>query len=546
MSTAPPDNVAGYDPTKDADGFYYDHDEAQWRVDFFAECLTLTSGEWAGQPFALAPWQEPIVRTLFGWKRDDGTRRYRTLFLFVPRKNGKTELAAGMLGSVCFQDTEPGVDRPRHQMYSAAVDREQASLVFFPLVEMIKAEPVLASRCEIYEKQNRSIVFGDTGNVFRVLTGERKGKHGMNTHCYTMDELHEQQDERLLEALNTSMGAQRQPLRLYMTTADYAGPSICNDEMDYAIAVRDGATFDPTYLPVIYAADKDEDWTDPAVWAKANPGYPVSPKHDYLAEMCRKAQQNPREENSFKRLHLDIQTEQSERWLSMEAWGECGEPVEIPDGEPCHGGLDLSSTEDITAAVLYFPRLRAVHWRFYLPEARIESRRHNAEQYRQWVNQGLLTSTPGNAIDHDYILADVLELSRRYTIHSVGVDPWNSLQLAVKLNDEGVEAVTYAQGYAQMNEPSKELERLLLERELRHGAHPVATWMARSVHVRRDPSDNIRPVKPERGGSAKIDGIVALIMAIGRAITTADPTSVYQQRGLVDWDADDEDEHGDD
>lgn len=526
MSQAPPTDVAGYDPTRDADGFHYDHAEAQRRVDFFCECLTLTSGEWSGQPFVPAAWQEPIIRTLFGWKRADGTRRYRTLFLFVPRKCGKTEVAAGLMTSVCFQDTEPGVEMPRYQMYSAAVDRDQASLVFFPMVAMIKAEPVLAERVQIYEKQNRSLVFAETGNVFRVLTGEKKGKHGLNTHCFTMDELHEQQDATLLEALNTSMGAQRQPLRLYMTTADYAGPSICNDEMDYAVSVRDGAVYDPTYLPVIYAADKDDDWKDPATWAKANPGYPVSPKHDYLAEACRRAEQNPREENSFKRLHLNIQTEQSERWLSMDAWAACGaETVEIPDGEPCHIGGDLASIEDIAATVAFFPRLCAALWRFYLPEARVMSRQHNAEQYRQWVDQGWLTATPGNAIDQGFIRNDIIELTERFDVRSVAVDPWNSLQLAVSLNDEGIETVTFSQGYAQMNEPSKELERMLIEHELRHNNHPVATWMARNVHVRRDPSDNIRPVKPERGGAAKIDGIVALIMAIGRAITDEDDLS---------------------
>lgn len=270
--------IPGYDLFATADGRRLDRSAAKRAINFFRDCLTFTAGEWMGLPFVLQPWQQAIMGNLFGWKRKDGRRRHHEAFIFVPRKCGTSELAGGLGNLLVFSDQEPAA-----QVYCAAADREQARLVFNATKTMVLAEPELAERCRIYVN---AIVVEATGSTLKVVSAEAYTKHGINAHGITIDELHAQPDRELVDVLTTSTGARRQPLIVYITTADFDRESICNEKYEYAGKVRDGIIDDPSFLPVIYEADVHDDWTDPEVWEKANPNLGVSISAEYLQRQC--------------------------------------------------------------------------------------------------------------------------------------------------------------------------------------------------------------------------------------------------------------------
>src|SRR5437867_9476418 len=329
--------------------FWFDEEAAERACSFFEDMLVHVKGEWAGQPFVLEPWQRDIARSLFGWKRRDGTRRYRIAYIEVPKKNGKSTLVAGIGLYLLTADGEQG-----GEVYSAAADREQAAIVFSTAKSVVQASPELAARCETY---HRSIVVPRTGSSYKVLSADVPTKHGLNPSGILFDELHAQPNRELWETLVTGGAARRQPLVVAITTAGYDRQSICYELHDHAVKVRDGIIHDDAFLPVIYAADEAGDWTDPKVWKKANPSLGVSVKVDFIREECERAKENPRKQNSFRRLHLNQWTEQSTRWIDMGVWAECAGAVdaEALQGRICYAGLDLSSTTDLSAFVLLFP-----------------------------------------------------------------------------------------------------------------------------------------------------------------------------------------------
>ena len=520
--------LPGYDPCRDAGDCYFDQDDANLYAEFFPECLTFSKGEWAGQPFELAAWQLPIILNLFGWKRPDGTRRYRTTLLFVPRKNGKTELCAGIIIACMFLDNEPGA-----QLFSLAADADQANLVFDTAMTMIEGDPELDSRTDIF-KSYRTIEHPSSGSVYRRLSGDKKGKHGLNPHVYSFDELHEQQDEHLKEAVESALGARRQPLALYATTSDFDGPSPCNEEVDYARGVRDGVNPDPYYLPIIYEAAPDDDWKDPVVWAKANPNYPVTPKHEFLEHQIAQAAARPSKENTIKRLYLNIRTGQKDRWISMDHWNACGGKIDKSDlvGQRCFAGLDLANTVDIAAFVLFFPdNANAILPFFWIPKERTKEKT-NEFAYRNWIKAGYIDATDGDVIDYKAIRKKINALSKLYRIQEIGYDPWNATQISLQLSEtDGLPMIEFRQGYASMNEPCKRLEMLAVDQSLRHGDNPVLSWMASNVAIREDPAGNIKIDKKK--SSEKVDGMVALAMAIGRALVNEiEKKSVYEDHGI--------------
>ena len=438
-------SIPGYDPFASAGDCRFDARAGWLAIDFFRDCLTFTAGEWMGRPFVLQPWQQAIIGNLFGWKRPDGRRRYREAFIYVPRKSGKSEMAGGLGCLLTFADGEPAA-----QVYCAAADRDQARLVFNAAKTMVLAEPELDARGRIY---TNSIVVESTGSVLKVVSAEAYSKHGINAHGIIIDELHAQPNRELVDALTTSTGARRQPLIVYITTADFDRESICNEKYDYACKVRDAIIEDPAFLPVIYEAGADEDWTDPAVWAKANPNLGVSVRQEYLERECKRAQETPTYENTFKRLHLNLRTQQDVRWLSLEAWDACGgEPIDESSlaKRRCWAGLDLSTTTDISALVLVFPDpdggVTLLPW-FWIPGDNARKRENRDRvPYETWARQGLIEMTPGNVIDYDYIRARINDLSKRFNIREIAIDPWNATQLALQLQGDGFEVVTFGQG----------------------------------------------------------------------------------------------------
>lgn len=518
--------------------FVFDEVAAKAACDFFPTYLRHSKGKLAGQPFELEPWQTEMVKTIFGWKwADSGLRVIQEVLLWIARKNGKSTFAAGLALLMLIADGEAGAE-----VYSAAADKEQARVVFDEARRMIAKSEALT---EITECFKDAILCPQLESVYRVLSADAETKHGLNPNAIINDELHAMQSRDLVDVLHTGIGVREQPLEAHLTTADQKRPgSICSEKYDYAKNVLAGIIDDPTFLPIIFEAEEvdPEDWKDPLSWVKANPSLGSAVRLQYLEKECKRAQELPSYENTFKRLHLNRRTEQATRWLPMDVWDACKgdipwqEMEEAMRGRPCIPGLDLSLTTDITAQVNLYPpvddeTLWRVSCRFWVPEKAIAKRvKRDRVPYDQWAAMGALRTTPGNSVDYRAIEASVLEAVQLFQLREVGYDPWNATQLATELQDEGVTMVPVRQGIASMSEPSKKLETLLLDGLIHHGGHPVLRWMAANVAVKSDDNGNIKPDKANSG--ERIDGIVALVIALSRGIVAGENDDTVQQ-GLV-------------
>lgn len=512
--------------------YYFDEAAADRAVRFIERYLVHVEAPHAGKPFLLEQWQRKIIEDVFGWKRADGTRKYRVLYFEVPRKNGKSTLGAAIALYLLCADKEYGA-----QIVSAAADTEQASLVFSLAKRMVSWSPKLSSIIEAYRK---SLVFMDLGNNYQVISADAYSKHGKNLHGILFDELHAQPNRELVDVLKTSTGTRLQPLEVYMTTAGYDKTSICYEYHDYAKKVRDGIVKDPGFYPVIYGADTADDWTDPKTWAKANPNLGVTVRLEYLQAECEKAKQIPAYENTFRRLHLNQWTEQESRLIPMATWekGSVEVSEEALEGQECYGGLDLASTTDIAAFVLVFPAGKdlKVLARFWIPGEAVKrrSRQAHSGNWAEWASQGFLTATEGDVIDYDFIRADILKASERFNIRKIAFDRWNATQLTTQLAGDGIELEPWGQGYRSMSAPTKELLKRITSGQFHHGGNPVLTWMASNVQAEQDAEGNIKPSK--KRSKEKIDGIVASVMALGMMMLEGDnPKSVYEDRGLISF-----------
>ena len=501
-------------------------------VGFFRDALTHTKAEWRGRPFALLPWQEQFVRTLFGTRRPDGLRQYRRAFLEIGRRNGKTSLCAGLALYLLLADGEPGAE-----IVSVASNFDQATLMFNMAKQMVEASPDLRQVVAVLRHELR---VPSTGSSYKVVPADAAGQYGRDLHGVLIDELHVV-DREVWSALVTGIGARRQPLVLAITTAGFDRSSLAWEQHEYARGVRDGLIDDPEFLPAIYAAEPEDDWTDPATWAKANPSLDQTIKRDYLETECRRAQQLVAEQNAFRRLHLCQWVEQADRWLDLAVWDRGA--IELPSddalsGEPCWGGLDLAKTNDLTAFVLVWRREDGGYWVrawFWLPgEGLGERARKDRVPYAAWQEQGLVRVTEGNVTDYDVIREDIRALAERYAIREIAFDRWNSSQLVNQLKADGATMVAMGQGIPSFAAPTQEVERRVLEGSLAHGGTPILRWMVGNVAVEQDSAGNRKPSKGK--SREKIDGVVALVMALGRAMV-AQPaeTSVtaYQDHGLL-------------
>jgi phage terminase large subunit-like protein len=515
--------LPGYDPSATAaPGERFDAEAADNAVAFFPECLQHIEGLTAGQPFVLQPWQQAVVGCLFGWKRADGTRRYRQALLMIARGNGKTPLAAGICLYCLLCDGEPGA-----QIYSAAADTEQAALLYRHASGMVEREHELSSRCTVYRGPgHRSIVLNsDQASCYRVVSSEAGGKHGGNPHLVVCDELHAWQGRDLWDAFQTAFAkkGRRQPLLLSITTADYERPSVCNELQDYAERIISGTISDSSFLPVLYVPGRQDDWTDEATWEKANPNLDVTVDRESLRRECQRAKELPSYQNTFRRLHCNQRTETDVRWLELSDWDANAGRVSEEElvGQVCYTGMDMATIGDVAAVVHVFPRTDApwpVLCRFFVPDVNAEAReRRDRVPYLTWARQGFIALTEGNRIDYNSIRATINRDASKFRMGGIGADPWNSTQIMQQLQDEdGLPVTEFRQGFVTMNEPSKRVEIMLKGRELAHGGNPVLRWMAGNVTVRTDPAGNIKPDK-ERSRE-KIDGIVALVEAIGMAM----------------------------
>lgn len=497
---------------------------------FFSECLGHVKGEWAGQPLALADWQwRDIIRPLFGTMRADGSRRYRTCYVEVPRKQGKSTLAAGVALYLLFADQEPGAE-----VVSAAADREQASIVFEMARQMVEACPSLSKRCKIYRKTIET----SSGSTYKAISAEAYTKHGLNLSGIIFDEVHAQPNRELWDVLATSTGARRQPLTFAITTAGHDRASLCWELHTYAEGVRSGAIEDPSFLGVIYAADPEDDWRDPAAWRKANPGFGVSVREEYFERLVREAQVSPGAEQAFRRLHLCQWTDGITRWIPLDRWDDClEEPWPDFSGCPCYAGLDLSSTTDLSSLALAFPVDDQVYLRTWswAPRGALRTReRLNRVRFDPWAARGHLEVTDGEVIDYAAIVARIQDLGKQYQIREVAIDRWNAAATAQALQAQGLEVIAFGQGYASMSPASKDFEALVLGRKLRHDGNPVLRWAMGNVVVEQDAAGNVKPSKGKC--SEKIDPVIAALMAVARARmgqAGGTASSVYEDRGLT-------------
>lgn len=504
--------------------------EAANRALTFIRHLTHTKGEWAGRPFTLLPWQEELVTRVFGTLRPDGTRQYRRVFVAIAKKNGKSELAAAIALYLLLADREPAAE-----VVSAAADREQASIVFQTAVQMVRANPTLARRCRILDSTKR-VVVPATSSVYRVVSAEAFTKHGFNLSGVVFDELHAQPTRELWDTLTEGSGAaRRQPLILALTTAGTDRHSIGYEVWEYALKVRDGLIDDPSFLPVIYAADEKDDWEDEATWRKANPSLGVTVKLEELREAYRRAKETPALQNAFRRLRLNQWVSQESRWLDLADWRACAGVIDPESlrGRECFAGLDLSSTTDLTAFVLAFPlpgEQVAVLPFFWAPrETALRAEKRDRVPYTAWERAGAITLTPGDSVDYARVEADIKQLAATYRIREIAYDRWNASYLVQRLQEDGANVVPFGQGYASMSAPTKHLQALVLGRKLVHPAHPVLDWNADNLAVEQDAAGNLKPSK--KASRQRIDGMVALIMALGRLITR--PSNVYEERGVL-------------
>jgi phage terminase large subunit-like protein len=522
--------IPGYDPFATAGDCWFDDEAAQTEIDFIEECCSRPGTDGRPTPFLLEQWQQAIIANLYGWKRPDGTTRYRECFVFVPRKNGKTSLAATIICGALFLREHLAL-----QCYSAAADRDQARIVFGDVKRMIQDEPEMDERSTIYQN---SVVVGN--GSYKALSAEAGTKHGLRPDLVINDELHAHKSAELTDVLMTGTAIKgKQPLVIHLTTSDYEREgSICNDKHAYASKVRDGIIDDPAFLPVIYEATTEDDWTDPAVWEAANPNYGVSVSEDYLARECKRAQDSPAYENTFKRLHLNIRTEQDVRWLSMDAWDRCPATLDKSDlaGRPCWCGLDLSSRLDLTCFAMVFQEGDA--WRTiittWVPQDGATKRQKNDRvPYLQWIREGWINATPGPSVDYDVVRRDINALAEIYDIKEIAVDPWGAPQLIQQLEGDGLTVFEHRQGFISMSAPTKDTEAAIIDGTLDTGGNPVLRWAASNVVVDIDAAGNIKPTKKKSG--EKIDPIVALVMGFGRASLHArqpERVSYYETHGV--------------
>lgn len=491
--------------------------------------LRHTKGRWSGSRFELEDWQlEHIVSPIFGWKGPDGKRIIRTAWIELPRKNGKSTLSSGLALVLLCADGEAGAE-----VYAAAGSTEQAMIVFGAAREMARATPALSGKLRLMKKV---ITAPTTGGIFRALSKMADTAHGLNVSGAVVDEVHVHKSRDLIDAIETGTGSREQPLVIFITTADQGEQTtIYAEKHEYAVNLAQRTVADPTFYGVIWAADETDDPFDERTWRKANPGLGVTVNVDYLAKEAARAKVSPSYYPTFQRLSLNLRVRSEARFLHLADWDRTAGLVSAAklQGRTCYAGLDLASTTDIAALVLLFPEEGGTYDAlpyFWVPRENIVERgRRDKVDYSAWVDGGLIQATPGNVIDYKAILAKIVELGQVYDIRDIGYDRWGATQLSQDLDYEGFTVVPIGQGFASLSPPTKELERLVLERKLRHGGNQVLRWMVGNTVVRTDAAENMKPDKAKSTG--RIDGVVAMVMALDRA--TRNPASVYETAGAM-------------
>lgn len=527
-------SLPGYDPYRGAEEYFFDPRAAEAKINWIQQNCKHVAGPKARQWFILEPWQRAVVGNMFGWKhRKTGLRRYRRVFIEIAKKNGKSPLAATLVLALLFHEPEPGAE-----IYGAATKYDQTKCVFVPAWGMVNQNPDLRNKCKVFKGQAKSIEVGKPGDasygIYRPISSDTAGVEGMNTYAAVVDELHIHDTCDMADALEKSTAARLEPLLIYITTSDYERESICNETEDYAIKVASGAIEDHAFLPVVYKADKGDNYGSIKTWRKANPNLGVSITTEYLRAQYEQARQVPRKLNGFLRYHLNIRTEQDVKWLTRGMWERCAWEVNEADllGRRCFAGFDLATNHDIAGYALAFPPdaddpdgIHDCLWRLFLPADNIaEKERRDKVPYRLWAEQGWLTLTPGVVIDQSIIKAQFEADAAKFKITKAAFDRMGFEGLRQQFIHAGFGAdhfVSFGQGFVSMAQPCLRFENMLSTGKLAHGGNPLLRWMADNVTVEEDSAGNIKPTKAKSTG--RIDGIVMIIMAIGVGMETPGP-----------------------
>jgi phage terminase large subunit-like protein len=538
-------------------GLFFDPESAKRAIGFFPMFLVFYEGAFDGKPFQLMPFQQFIVGSLFGWKTTDGFRRFRTAYVEMGKGNGKSPLAAGIGLYGLVADGESGAE-----IYSAATTRDQAGILFRDAKAFTEGSPALLRRLTV-DKNN--IAYQAKNSYFRPVSSEHRGLDGKRPHIALIDEIHEHPNAMVVDKMRAGTKGRTQALIFEITNSGYDRHSVCYQHREYSEKILDGVIENDSWfgfmtgldvcvpcgaagksIPTDGCPDCDS-WKDESKWIKANPGLDVIIPRKYLREQVAEASEMPSKENIVKRLNFCIWTESVTKWLSMEKWAACGEAIDLEalKGRTCYGGLDLSSTQDLTAWVKVFPPSviggkYSVLCRFFIPKDNMRERvRRDKVPYDVWVKQGFITATPGNIIDYAFVLDTIRKDAEDYDLTELAFDRWGSQKITTDLQEIGFEVegrkslIQFGQGFASMAAPTKELEKMVLAQELTHGGNPVLTWMISNTVVRTDPAGNIKPDKEH--STEKIDGVVALIMGLSRAMLQNSTVSVYEKRGVLTW-----------
>lgn len=545
-------------------GLFFDQPAAE-RVLKLIGTLSHSKGEWANQRLELEPWEQFIVWSLFGWKRakhprwviekngqvEDtaGTRRFRTAYISVGRKNGKSTVGAAIMLILAFAD-EVSSGEPGAESYTAATRRDQARIVHGEAVRMVRKSPMWKRNISIYKDNLNRI---DMAQKFEPLGADSDTADGLNVHAALLDELHAHKSRDMYDVLETATGARRQPMIIAITTAGTSRQGVCYEKDEYTRWVLDGTVEDDSWFGIIYTLDERrtdtgvelDDWRDESNWIKSNPNLGVSKKWSDMRMKAERARTMTSALNAFLQKELNVWVQGETKWMNMELWSKCGGPLpalELPEfltGRPCYSGIDLSSTSDITTAIHVFPPLTDdepayVVCRFWIPEDNmIERCKDDRIHYDEWAREGYITATPGNVIDYDFILESLEKDVEQFQVMEIPFDRWNAEYLRQMLEKRGmsIPIFPFGQGFVSMSPPMKELERLVASRKLAHGNNPVLTWMADNLIARTDPAGNIKPDKEK--SREKIDGIVALLMGLDRTLKNqGEGESIYNTQGM--------------
>lgn len=541
-----------FDPIKTAKTAIFSAKHAEHAINFIEKALRHIEGDTAGKPFLLGEWQKAFIGCLFGWRRPDGSRRFREVLLYVPRKNGKTPLVAAIL-IYCFMCEEEAGS----QIYCGASDKETAGHVYRHASGFVDNCIELKRRLRPYKSTKRITKRDDAAAFIAVLTKGGKTKHGGNTHVAAVDELHVTERE-LVEVLQTSMASavRKNPLMLYMTTADFKRVSICNEKYDYAKKVCSGAIEDEAFLPVIFEAGPKDDWRSEATWEKANPNLDVSVSREYLRRECGKAMVTPSYEGVFRRLHLNQQTEQESIYIPLTTWDLIDTGVDPAEwrkrkleehaGDSCVGGLDLGSVADLTGMVLLFDDneggIDALPF-FWVPGDTADERQMQDEApYATWIEQGFIFGTEGERTDYDQVREDINELANRFGITELGVDRlFQGEQLMHQLEEDGLNVFAFSMSPMNLVAPSKKFIEVVSAGRFHHGNNPVMRWMLSNTGA-REWMEYIIPVKARKG--VRIDGVICSLMGISRWMGGDLDDDYYEENDLFIVGGDDETEEG--